>query len=137
MSFRNAGKISELQKKSFCLPSGAKAFVHPEQYDAALKEAEFKYRLIAQHVLASLDYEPVVQSVIRAIPANRKIGVPRRKSAIPLGCASEAASLGINFKIERTFIHVKIPSSLRSSSSGQACVASSTEVHIGKNPRRA
>merc|ERR1711920_995119 len=99
------------------------AFVHPEQYDAARKAAELRGGLIPQHLLVSQDHEANVMNVIRRIPCNFKVSV-RRRATVPVGLASEAASSGMKLTVERTFIHVDIPSSLRSSAIGQRCVAS-------------
>lgn len=142
---KELGTCAELQKcredleaagKNFQLPSGAKSFVHPWQHDAALKAAELKGGLNEQHVLVSKDHEADVMKVIQRIPCNSKVRV-RRRTWVPLGLASEAASSAMKLTVNRTFIHIDVPSSLRSSVSGQACVASTTEAHNGKNPRRA
>jgi len=122
--------------KSFQLPSGAKAFVHPGQHAAAMKAAELRGGLVSQHVLVSQDHEAAVVKVIQRIPCNSKVRV-QRKTTVPSGLASEAASSGMTIKIERTFIRVEVPSSLRSSASGKPCVASTSEAHNCRNPRRA
>merc|ERR1712224_1089672 len=106
--------------KHFELPSGAKAFVRPEQYDAARKEAELRRGLTPQHVLVSQDYEKLVTEVIQCLPCKSKVRV-QAKAKVPTGLASEAVYSGLKVKIDRTFIHIEIESSLRPTASGKEC----------------
>jgi len=122
--------------KAFKLPSGARVFVDPVQYEAAKKAAELKGGLTPQNVLVSQHYEDLVVMVIKRIPCNSKVRV-QCNAKIPSGVVSEAISSGIDLEISRSFIHVPVPSSLRSSANGQTPTASTTEAHGGKNPRRA
>eukprot|EP00930_Biecheleria_cincta_P057718 TRINITY_DN43601_c0_g1_i1.p1 TRINITY_DN43601_c0_g1~~TRINITY_DN43601_c0_g1_i1.p1 ORF type:complete len:492 (+),score=59.30 TRINITY_DN43601_c0_g1_i1:58-1476(+) len=125
----------EAAGKNCMLRSGAKAFVHPWQYDAAMAAVDMRQGLTPQHVLVSQDLEETVMKVIQRIPCTAKVRV-RSRTTVPSGLASEAIRLGIPLGVERTFINIHVPSSLRSSVSAHQ-VASTTDAHRGRNPRRA
>lgn len=115
--------------KNFKLVSGAKCFVRPDQYDAVLKAVSDQSlkNLGCRHLLVSQDYEKVVTNVIESITCNSKVHWQSRMDV----------EISASFlKVQRIFIHIDVESSLRSSSGGRPYVASSTEAHRGRNPRR-
>lgn len=141
--FNELGKCAELEQcradlraagKRLQLPCGAWAFVHAEKYDAALKAVELRGGLSPQFVLVSPDYEACVMMVIQRIPCNSKVRV-QWQSTVPMGLASEVADSGISLHVKKTFLNIDIPSSLRPSTCGQGCTASTTQAHQGQNPR--
>ncbi|CAE8651292.1 unnamed protein product [Polarella glacialis] len=109
------------------LPSKAKAFVHPENYEAVLEAiARDKFVLYADHVLVEPELENVVKEVLKGI-AQPKAGT---RALIELsgacsgaqehqptaGTAGASSSSNLPLTTERTFIHFKVPSSLISPS---------------------
>ncbi|CAE8583743.1 unnamed protein product [Polarella glacialis] len=109
------------------LPSKAKAFVHPENYEAVLEAiVRDKLVLYADHVLVEPELENVVKEVLKGI-AQPKAGTralielsgacsgAQEQQPTP-GTAGASSSSNLPLTTERTFIHFKVPSSLISPS---------------------
>ncbi|CAE8737343.1 unnamed protein product [Polarella glacialis] len=119
-----------LDKQGFdvVLPSKAKAFVHPENYEAVLEAiARDKLVLYADHVLVEPELENMVKDVVKGIAkpkaetrafielSGASSGAQAEKEHQPTaGTADADVSSLLNWplEVERTFIHFKVPSSL-------------------------
>merc|ERR1712096_378895 len=62
------------------LPSGAKAFIHPEQYEA-VQEATESQQLRPWHVLVAKEFEGVVTETVKSLPSRSQVR-ERQRSAI-------------------------------------------------------
>ncbi|CAE8588052.1 unnamed protein product, partial [Polarella glacialis] len=119
-----------LEKQGFdvVLPSKAKAFVHPENYEAVLEAiARDKLVLYADHVLVEPELENIVKDVVKGI-AKPKVetralielsgassGAQAEKEHQPTAGTADADAFSLlnwPLEVERTFIHFKVPSSL-------------------------
>jgi len=97
------------------LPSGAKVFVRPEQYNSALTAVEDK-DLKPRHVVVSQELENLVNRVIGAV---KRTTVKRRRVTTTRPCFCTWKSVKVNVEVKRTFIHLEIPSSLQSGPSSK------------------
>lgn len=89
-------------------PCGAKIFVRPEQYKGVLDTIQ-TMGLKPRHIIASLEFENLVTGVIDGV---KRTSVKRRRIAKTQPVYSEEPAVAVDVK--RTFIHLDIPSSLRS-----------------------
>eukprot|EP00928_Gymnodinium_smaydae_P042478 TRINITY_DN2859_c0_g1_i5.p1 TRINITY_DN2859_c0_g1~~TRINITY_DN2859_c0_g1_i5.p1 ORF type:complete len:556 (-),score=51.13 TRINITY_DN2859_c0_g1_i5:175-1842(-) len=97
------------------LPSGAKVFVRPDQYErviSSIEEMEVKPR----HIFVSQEFETAVTGVIAKI---KRTSVKRRRITTTRPSFCVWRSMQINVEIKRTFIHLDIPSSLLSGPSSR------------------
>ena len=116
------------------LPGGAYVFVPAGLYLTVQEHiSEEGLSLGPADVLVSEALESVVRDAIRCLPRRLKISVESSRSS-----TLEAKEVGViemseqedlfPIKIERTFIHVKVPSSLRTEPSDGPRTASSTDA---------
>lgn len=141
------------------LKSGAKLFVHPEQYEA-VTQAIKDYDLRASHIIVAQDLEDSVTAAIQSLPKKHKVYF-RDAQDLHLDHAKESldadntapdcdqepldpnvvttAGICVQVIVKRTFIHLELPSSMLSRSCGNR-TNSTTNAAIrgraeGKNPR--
>jgi len=97
------------------LPSGAKIFVRPEQYQSvvtAIEDMDLKPR----HIIVSVEFDNLVNAVIGAV---KRTTVKRRRITTTRPSFCTWKSVQVNVEVRRTFIHLEIPSSLRSGSASK------------------
>jgi len=92
------------------LPSGAKIFVRPEQYNSVVTSIE-PMDLKPRHIVVSQEYDTLVNRVIGAV---KRTTVKRRRIATTRPSFCTWRSVQVNVEVRRTFIHLEIPSSLPS-----------------------
>jgi len=117
---------------------GAKVLVSPSKLEAlkiAIRLANISLK--KHHVLVSPEIEDVVTSLVQTLPRCEKVRRRGKAKKIPIKFAMAAGELSVPVVRKGTFLHVEVPSSLRSESSNTAAVASTTEAHGGQNPRKA
>merc|ERR1711971_290365 len=92
------------------LPSGAKIFVRPEQYSAVMDAME-NMDLKPRHIVVSQELEPLVRTVIDGV---KRTTIKRRRitTTQPKLCNWKQAEVKV--EVRRTFINLKIPTSLLS-----------------------
>merc|ERR1712241_733842 len=96
------------------LTNVAKMLVHPWQYQPAIDACKlYKQQLHRQHVVADPMLVPYIEQLIQDIPKSEKI-YHRGNTTMPLGAASSIAQMGLEAVVEKTFIAIKVPCSLRS-----------------------
>lgn len=98
--------------------SGAKVFVHPDQYArvlSALEEWSLRsgVELHPRHIVVSSEYE---RQVVEAISSAKRTSVKCRRVGTLTHLYTEDSN--VHVEVKRTFIHLEIPTSLPSSSSG-------------------
>lgn len=128
------------------LDSGAKVFVDAELYEPLLEAIRLgHWVLYSKHVIVNPDLESTVIAIAKGLPKTIKAGraerekvLPRGKTTVPLAFARAVANSEHEITVSKTFIHVKIPSSMRSSdAAGQRTVSTTeTTVRKGRNPRK-
>jgi len=98
------------------LESGVKVFVRPDQYKH-VRDAVRELALQPRHIIVSLEYEEVVRSVIQNV--SQKVGPKRQRALLATpGLYSEEPHVPVD--VQRTFITLPVPSSLRSGASSSA-----------------
>ena len=97
------------------LPSGAKMFVRPEQYQSVLATVE-DMDLKPRHIVVAQELHDLVSSVISTV---KRTNVKRRRIATTRPCFCPWQSVQISVEVKRTFIHLEIPSSLHSGPSSK------------------
>jgi len=127
------------------LPCGAYLFVAPDLYSFIIEHLG-AHAICLRHsdVIASLCYEDAVMRTIYDMPRKYKLRI-RHRELLEVPTAPESAAADeepneddIQVEIKCTFIHIPIPSSLRTEPSDGPRTASTTDVHQGgQNPRRA
>jgi len=121
------------------LPSLAKVFIPPEMFEATMEAVRLGGRqLEARHVLVTPELESTVVQVLRT-PGNPEKIRCKSRAIVPLGFAQASVQADQPIVVSRTFIDVKIPSSLRSDERSGVVTASTTDAHAqsGQNPRAA
>lgn len=88
--------------------TGAKLFVRPEQYEAVVKAVD-GLGLRPRHIVVSREFEAKVTGVIEGV---KRTSVKRRRVAETAPLYSQEPEVVV--EVKRTFIHLEIPSSLRS-----------------------
>ena len=97
-------KALEVSRFQSVLDSGAKVFVRPEIYTATMEEIRAKgLRLFSSHVVVEEELADDVVSLVGGI----------HQGIYPHG--TETVSVPAPISVDRTFINIKVPSSLRSS----------------------
>ena len=112
----NSGRAVELAD------SGTKVFVRPDQYARVLSALEgwslrIGGELHPRHIVVSSEYE---RQVVDVINSARRTSVKCRRVGTLTSVYSEDSN--VLLEVRRTFIHLDIPSSLPSSSSGARTV---------------
>jgi len=126
------------------LPSGAYIFVKGNQYQAVVAWLTSEgVHLGPAHVVVSTESEAIVIDVVNSIPRSHKICEQRRLEVAlgSQGCSPSEAGNGsdqLAITITRTFIHVMVPSSLRSMPTDGQKTVSTTDAceRRGLNPRK-
>lgn len=119
------------------LEKGAKVFVHPELYEATLEAVRLgAWTLCPNHVITEVRLEEVVLRVVNRLPSRDSVH-PKGSQTVPLGFASFAVEHDSEISVTRSFIEVRIPSSLRSASRTGPRTVSTTDMFArkGGNPR--
>mmetsp|Transcript_157838 Transcript_157838/g.290831 ORF Transcript_157838/g.290831 Transcript_157838/m.290831 type:complete len:507 (-) Transcript_157838:155-1675(-) len=110
------------------LASGAKIFVRPEHYVPVHEALRLhSMTLYNDHVIVDVDLEPVVTELVRSLRGRSNV-YPKRTDILPLGFASAAASMNgtTPVVVDRTFINIRVPSSLYTESDPTAPRTAST-----------
>lgn len=133
------------------LPGGAKVFVSPDLFEAVAEAVRDK-DLKPWHVIVSDEFLALVEETVAALRSRDQVREKSRKSLeVPAVCHTCDASVqhdsqyglvnidaDIPFLISRTFIHIKVPSSLRSvPNSKQTASTTDADARKGPNPRKA
>lgn len=96
------------------LSSGAKVFVKPAYYEATMEAIRLGgFRLCPNHVIVDEDLEPVVKQVVSQIPRQEHVNIIE-SHVVPLAFAEAAAASDHDIVVSRTFVNVRLPSSLYS-----------------------
>jgi len=122
--------IQALQSQGFCveLQSGAKVFVRPEYYEATLEAIRLGgWTLFPNHVVTEVHLEAVVLGIVEKLPCRESVH-PRGSHVVPLAFATSAAHQESKVNVSRTFIEVRLPTSLRSESHTGPRTASTTDM---------
>lgn len=126
--------IEALQSHGFCaeLQCGAKIFVRPEHYSATLEAIRLGgWKLFPNHVVTEVYLEQVVLGIVEKLPWRASVH-PRGSHVVPLGFATSAAEHEGNIQVARTFVQVRLPTSLRSESHSGPRTASTTDMDLRK-----
>lgn len=129
------------------LESGAKVFVRPDIYQPVLRAIRLGgWVLYPEHVIVETpELEDAVIQLAKGLPKkvtntrqNREKVLPRGATAMPLAFAAAAENLECDVSVSKTFLHVQVPSSMRSSEGdGQPTVSTTqTSPRKGKNHRK-
>lgn len=127
--------------------SGAKVFVHPSQYQAALEAVlDRGIQLRPYHVIVSDSLEALVHEALTGLPCRQGARVRVRDELLvardvsssetsigehPAESTGVSASLFLELGVERTFIGL-----VRPRRDAESVTQSTTEAHGGLNPRR-
>ncbi|CAE8635249.1 unnamed protein product [Polarella glacialis] len=120
------------------LSSLAKVFVPPEMFEASMEAIRIaEWMLEARHVLVTPELEDTVKNVVKQALRNTDKVKFKGRHRVPLAFAEASLLSDQEIMVSRTFINVKIPSSLRSESTNELVTASTTDAHsrFGRNPR--
>lgn len=120
------------------LSSGAKAFVDVELYEATLEAIRLAgWTLHPNHIIVTEALEPVVHQVLRQLRGREHVHLKDTRP-VPLAFPDTVAKSEYRIEVTRTFIHVILPSSMRSESQAGVRTVSSTDANPkkGGNPRR-
>jgi len=94
------------------LASGAKVFVRPEHYDPALTAIRlYGLTLYKNHVIVDPDLEDIVVQLAKQIHG-RSFTYPKRRDLVPLGLAEWATAMDEDVIITRTFVEIRVCSSM-------------------------
>jgi len=119
------------------LPSQAKVFVPPELYEVTLEAVRLQgIQLKPRHVIVHSDLEELVIDAVRGCKGREKVRCKDRR-LVPLNAAGETLQLDHPVVVCRTFLHVKMPSDLRSLPSAGPVTVSTGDAHGSINPRAA
>lgn len=119
------------------LESGTKMLVRPEHYNPTLEAIRLAgWHLSHQHVFVDVELEKVVIGLLQSLPGREKVH-PRGVASVPLAFASATSSMEADVTISRTFVNIRVPSSMRSSDGTGLCTVSTTDAdkRKGKNKR--
>merc|ERR1711920_397085 len=111
---------------------GAKIFVRPGHFEASLEAIRLaNLSLFPNHVIVDPENESTVIGLVRQLRGREAVH-PTGTSVLPLAFAEVTAQMEQPINVSRTFIHINIPSSLRSESQpGSPRTMSTTDA----NPR--
>lgn len=146
LDLQDARLALERRGYSVELDSGAKVFVDAELYQPLLEAIRLaNWVLYPEHVIVNPDLESKVIAIARGLPktttdgrSKREKVLPRGTTAVPLAFAGAVVNSEHEITVSKTFIHVKVPSSMRSSDgTGQRTVSTTeTSVRKGRNHRK-
>jgi len=100
------------------LPSGAKIFVNVEVYGAVMEALHLSgFSLCRKNVIVSPSLKNTVVGLVRSLRSSLSVQ-PRGDGVLPLGLASDIAAsmLPLPLEYKSTFIQIRVPNSLASSS---------------------
>jgi len=131
---------SAMEQQGFAieLSSGAKVFVDVELYEATLEAIRLAgWALHPNHIIVTEALEPVVHQVLRQLRGREHVHL-KDSRPLPIAFPDSAAKSGYRIEVTRTFIHVTLPSSMRSESQTGVRTVSTTDADPkkGGNPRR-
>jgi hypothetical protein len=131
---------SAMEQQGFAveLSSGAKVFVDVEVYEATLQAVRLAgWSLHPNHIIVTETLEPVVHQVLRQLRGREHVHLKDSRPLL-LEFPATAAKSVYRIEVTRTFIHVVLPSSMRSESQTGVRTVSTTDVDPknGGNPRR-
>lgn len=122
-----------LEEQGFAaeLASGAKVFVSPDHYEATIEAIRISgWQLFPDHVIVDPSLVDIVEGLVRSLPRGQRV-YSRGSTVVPLGFAQAAMEMDADVSICKTFVDIRIPSSLFSSSTGPRTV-STTEADVRK-----
>jgi len=121
------------------LASGAKVFVEPDHYEAMLEAVRLgNWNLYPEHVIVDPTLETTVIEIVRKLHGKYKV-YSKSSDVVPLGFSMSAAQTAHPIQVSKTFISIKLPSSLKSSSEHAGARTASTtdaDARKGKNVRK-
>jgi len=118
------------------LPSGAKVFVEPEIYAATMEAVRIAaFDLKPRHVLVDAALEGVVERVVKSHVGKLEKVKHKGRTEVPLTFADAALNMNAEVVVSRTFIHIKLPSSLSSAATSGLVTASTTQARSSQNSR--
>jgi len=119
------------------LPSQAKIFVPPHLFEPCLEAVRLAgHELKPRHVLVTTDLEGAVMQAVKEPGNPSKVRCKSRRT-VPLGLGTAACDIDAPVVIRRTFIEVRLASSLHSAPSSAPVTASTTDARGIQNPRSA
>lgn len=114
--------------------SGAKMLVQPWQYEPALEALRLcKLTLLHQHVVVDPSLADSVESLVRGLPRRNKVYM-RDTNVLPLGSAAAIGQMDVPVSVSKTFIDIRVPSSLCSTISLGPRTVSTTDANPRKGP---
>jgi len=116
------------------LPSGAKVFVSWEHYEPALEAVRLAgMKLFPDNVLVDESLEPVVLQLVHQLRGRNWVH-PKDSQVVPLAFPQAALQAEHQIDVSRTFIHVRLPTSLLSpSQTGGERMVSTTDADPRKS----
>lgn len=121
----------------FRLENGAYVFVTPDAYATVCAHFDGNnIHLRSGDVVVSPSLEASVMRAVLSLPRRHKISLETRsRVSEPIGASS--AGDGPVYLVKRTFVHVMVPSSMRTEGSGGPRTVSDTQASLqeGSNPR--
>jgi len=125
-----AERRDALEQRGFAveLPSGAKVFVDPEQYEATMEALRLAdCRLYSNHVIVDAVLEPAVLRVVRQISFRQKLYL-RDSHVVPLAFPEQVLQPKHLIEVYRTFINVRLPNTMQSESEVGVRTVSTTDA---------
>jgi len=109
------------------LPTGAKIFVRPEHHRPAVEAIRlYGLSLKPKHVVVDVELEHVVLKLVESLRPKKVYAKPR--TIMPLALAEFAGNCDYEVDISRTFIDIRVPSSLFSGPDESHHAASTTQA---------
>jgi len=113
------------------LPSGAKIFVRPEHHGPTVEAIRlYGLSLKPKHVVVDVELEQVVLKLVESLRPKKVYA--KTRTIMPLALAELAGNCDYEVDILRTFIDIRVPSSLYSDPDQSHHAASTTQA----NPRK-
>ena len=106
------------------LESGAKVFVRPEHYQTICQQLRaLGTELYASHVVVAAEFEGSVAQALAAVPSSDRV---RQRQRDQLSVTWDRLQTDLRVVIDRTFLHIRLPSSLAPSVASSASRAART-----------
>lgn len=91
------------------IESGAKMFVKPEEYRAAVETIRVnRWELYPDHIVVTPDLEQTVMSVVQGLPKKWRVYFKER-TLLPLGFAAASLQIPASALVSNTFINFRVP----------------------------